>query len=278
MTLLGWILRGVLLSSGLAVAASESSPWSAIEVSGQGDAVLNRVMFVNDRVGWVCAGRNTLLKTGDGGRTWSVLNTNVSGSSIDLSGVWFVDENRGWAAGAISHEPTIWGTTDGGMSWTVQEILPKHSADSTGGMLDVHFANGLDGWAVGFNGPNAIIAASRDGGGHWSIKYSGSEITGQFSRVQFDGALSGWTLSPEALMQTRDGGNTWRLRHYNGALLNDIDSVHSNGAWVAGAWGHLLRTRNGVTWANVTIGGPLGDHFFGFVKFASGDRGWAWGT
>ena len=79
-------------------------------------------------------------------------------------------------------------------------------------------------------------------------------------------------------MQTGDGGETWQLRYFDPGLLNAIDVVDPSDVWVAGAWGHLLHTRNGVAWSQVPLAGSLEEHFFGYVKFIGPDRGWAWGT
>src|SRR5205085_2663153 len=119
----------------------------------------------------------------------------------EVSGLWFVDENRGWAVGAVDQRPTIWETTNSGDSWAVQRMLPRAYSDSNGALLDVHFVDQTHGWAVGRNGFNAIILATDDGGRHWNTQYSGNEITGQFSRVQFADTLNGCSLSSEGAMQ-----------------------------------------------------------------------------
>ncbi len=272
------LFLALFLSCRLQFAETQPSPWSVIKVHAQGDASLNRILFTNDRVGWICAGLNTILKTADGGRTWAVQKTNLAVPGTDISGIWFADENRGWAVGAIGHQPVIWQTHNGGETWGLQQSWPRAYADSLGAALDIQFVDDAHGWAVGFNGFSAFIVATDDGGRHWTTQYSGSEITGQFKRVQFRDLQNGWALSDGAVMQTRDGGESWQLRYFDPALLNAIDVVSPSEVWVAGAWGHLLHTRNGVAWSQVPIGGPLGDHFFGYVKIIGTDRGWAWGT
>jgi photosystem II stability/assembly factor-like uncharacterized protein len=240
---------------------------------------LNRILFASDRVGWICAGLNTILKTVDGGKTWNVVQTNLAVPGTDVAGIWFGDEDRGWAAGAVGQQPAVWQTRDGGRTWAIQQLWPRASAESLGGMLDIRFVDDAYGWAVGFNGSSAIIVGTDDGGQHWKTQFSGGEIAGQFSRVSVSDRLNLWVLSRDgAVMQTRDGGQSWQLRYFDPGLLNSIDVVDSSDVWVAGAWGHLLHSRNGVAWPQVPLSGPLADHFFGYVKFVSMDRGWAWGT
>ena len=273
-----WICFALFLFCSLRTSGAQFSAWSAIAVPVQGDAPMNKIVFVNDRIGWICAGLNTILKTLNGGTTWTVLQTNLAVPGTDVSGVWFADQDRGWAVGALGQQPTIWQSLDGGKTWAMQHLWPHAYADSLGALLDVRFANDTRGWAVGYNGFNAIIVETNDGGRHWNTQYSGSEITGQFSRIRCIDHLNAWVLSLSAVMQTRDGGGSWQLRHFDPALLNDIDVVGASEAWVAGAWGHVLHSRNGVAWPKVPFGGPFADQFFGYVKFISKNRGWAWGT
>jgi photosystem II stability/assembly factor-like uncharacterized protein len=259
-------------------AGSQPSPWKVIKLQGQVDAPLNRIVFAGDHVGWICAGLNTLLKTVDGGKQWTVLPTNLAVAGTEISGIWFLDQDQGWAAGTIGQKPAIWKTVNGGKTWAVQQLWPRDSEDSLGGMLDIYFADDSYGWAVGFNGPNAMIVTTADGGEHWTLQYGGPEITGQFSRVQFTDRRNGWALSLDAVMQTDDGGVSWRLRRYEPALLNDIQALPTSGAWVAGGWGSVLHSPDGIRWSRSVMSGRLKEEFFGWVRFINDQVGWISGT
>src|SRR5437870_1584555 len=87
-------------------ADTKPSLWRLVELPTPPDQQLSRIMFANERAGWISAGRNTILKTIDGGKRWSVLDTKLA-TQTDISGLWFVDESRGWAAGTTDHRPTI---------------------------------------------------------------------------------------------------------------------------------------------------------------------------
>jgi photosystem II stability/assembly factor-like uncharacterized protein len=237
----------LFLCCGLPPAGAQSTPWSAVEVRGQGDAPLDRILFVNDHVGRIIAGAKTISKTIDGGKTWTVLRTNLDEPGTEVTGIWFANDDRGWAAGTVGQHPAIWQSHDGGTTWTTQQKWPRAYADSNGAMLDVRFADDTYGWGVGYNGANALIVATHDGGRHWNTLYAGSEIAGQFSRVWSFDRLNVWVLSRDgALMQTKDGGESWQLRYFDPGLLNAIDVAGPSAVWVAGAWGHLLHTRNAV--------------------------------
>ena len=223
-------------------------------------------------------GLNGLLKTSDGGVTWAPLKTNLTERRTDLAGIWFKDENQGWAAGAIRQQPTIWETNDGGSSWTEKYTQTRAFEGSTGAMLDVRFVDATHGWAAGYNGFKATIMATYDAGEHWITQYSGGEITHQFNLVRFWDASHGWALGLNALMQTDDGGESWTLEYFGGgSLLNDIEVVGPSEVWVAGGWSHLVH-KQGYGLSEVPFNDSLPDTFIGWVRFASKDVGWAWGV
>jgi photosystem II stability/assembly factor-like uncharacterized protein len=274
------VLTAISLCLSVALGAdhgSNPSLWQAIDIRGLTQGPLSRITFVNDRTGWIVAGLNSILRTADGGQSWSLVSSNLSGTDNDVTGLSFVDEDRGWASGSTRDGAAIWQTQDGGRSWVLQERWPTTSDGQRSAMLDVHFVSKLQGWAVGTADGKAIIVATQDGGLRWTIGYQGSEITSQFSRVHFSDHLNGWVLSLDAVMQTDDGGSSWHLRRYDPAVLNDIEAIEPEDAWVAGAWGHVLHTSDGIRWSRVRIPRPQ-QEFFGWVRFVDRLRGWVSGT
>jgi hypothetical protein len=69
---------------------------------------LNSVSFPHSHVGTVVGDFGTILRTTDGGITWS---PQVSGTTLDLNSVCFIDSSSGTAVGDGG---TIIHTTDGG--------------------------------------------------------------------------------------------------------------------------------------------------------------------
>jgi hypothetical protein len=74
--------------------------------------------------------RNTLFRTDDNGANWRKLFSETS-LERTISGVWFLDENRGWAilADETSLLLTLKTTVDGGNSWDSQVIDLRQTAD-----------------------------------------------------------------------------------------------------------------------------------------------------
>jgi photosystem II stability/assembly factor-like uncharacterized protein len=258
--------------------ADEGPPWQITNIPDKPQ--LYKVFFVNDRVGWILRGeiRNALLKTMDGGKTWTQLTTNLTQPRVEIASIWFADENRGWAAGVIRQQPTIWETRDGGSSWNAKYTEARAFEGSIGAMLDVRFVDQTHGWAVGYNGFKATIKVTYDAGQHWITQYSGGEITHQFNLVRFWDANHLWVLSDNAVMGTDDGGESWKLEYFGGgSRLNDIDVVGLSEVWVAGGWSRLVH-KQGYDWSEVPLNDSMGDNFIGWVRFASKDIGWAWGV
>jgi len=73
--------------------------------------------FVDSKLGWHVG--SSIMRTKDGGRTWQYVlqdkdERNRAFSGLNLDGVVFADNKRGWAWGPTS----IYKTTDAGETWT----------------------------------------------------------------------------------------------------------------------------------------------------------------
>lgn len=111
--------------------------------------VLYGVYLVDDATGWAVGTGGTILKTTDGGASWTA---QVSGTSATLYAVHFVDPLRGWVVGAGG---TILATRDGGATWQRQE------AGTSADLRSVWFTSANEGWIVGQGG---LILRTTTGG------------------------------------------------------------------------------------------------------------------
>ena len=82
-----------------------------------------KIYFVNQNVGYVSLesfNRGAVLKTTDGGQTWIRLPINDPQGNVNLEGVGFITEDRGWVGGWGSADFTAGyssETVDGGITW-----------------------------------------------------------------------------------------------------------------------------------------------------------------
>ena len=186
------------------VSADNGASWTQAEVPTR--ALLTAVHMHDERTGWAVGHDAVILRTGDGGETWTLVHQ-APEEELPLLDVWFRDERNGFAVGAYGY---FLATEDGGETWTSRAI----SED------DFHL-NALV--PVAGRSPEAqppgpqrlYIAAeagiayrSDDGGATWSelpSPYAGSWFGGlalDEERVLLTGLRGHLFLS-------EDGGDTW---------------------------------------------------------------------
>jgi photosystem II stability/assembly factor-like uncharacterized protein len=109
--------------------------------SQPGSAWLTNMNFPNRKTGWVCGRSGNIIKTTNAGINWT---TQVSGTTLNLGSVFFVDTLTGYLAG---NDLTIQKTTNGGTNWYT-------NANISGAFFfyTIFFHNALSGWAVGSSG------------------------------------------------------------------------------------------------------------------------------
>ena len=137
---------------------AKSDEWTWQNPLPQGND-LRDVCFVDANIGTAVGYYGTIVRTTDGGNSWTIQQ---SGTSLDLWGVSFSDASNGTAVGAGG---MILRTTDGGEHWNIQ------ASGTVEELRDVSFADANNGTAVGFGG---LILHTTDGGSTWVPQASGT--------------------------------------------------------------------------------------------------------
>lgn len=115
----------------------------------------NKIVMTDDMTGYI-TGYGVVMKTTDGGSTWSYLdirNDNFTGIHIIGNEIWVCG-----IAGSIFH------STDNGNTWDKQ----RNGNSVTNGnftLKDIYFADNMLGWAVGEKG---LVIQTTDGGNNWT--------------------------------------------------------------------------------------------------------------
>ncbi|MFC2090497.1 YCF48-related protein [Bacteroidota bacterium] len=259
--------------------------WTSVDAQAY-SMPLKQVQFIDDNIGYIGDGYQTLRKTTDGGLTWTTIALDIEN---DMMHFQFLDENNGWAIGGtqVGNSECIYKTTDGGQSWEkikygTRVYLSRVHAISTsefwaigwagiilhstdGGntinlmsnaetyasqIYDIFFVDENHGWAAGVFGK---LHKTTNGGSTWTECYSGS---GSFHKVYFIDKEKGWAAggswTDAKILKTTDGGENWDLNYSSdiGRILNIYFSDENNGVAI-GNKGILRTSDGGSTWTGI---------------------------
>ena len=222
---------------------------------------LTDVAFTNAATGWTCAG-GKIFKTSDGGANWT---SQYADSTLFLNDLFFLDSQRGWAAGRFGvygsefqYESTVLRTTDGGTTWQRANPLPGNAI-----FTGVQFISAAVGWGISnafdpYNGfpYDGTLMKSTDGGATWNPQIK-NYFSGPLSCVYFQDANNGWLAGSSFLAKTIDGGNTWSYSsQIDGPFSSNIASpcaINFVGAvgWILDLYFAYYTTNSGLSWVTV---------------------------
>lgn len=240
------------------------------------EASLRGLSVVDERIAWCGGSDGTLLRTTDGGATWTARPV-AGGEALDFRSIHALDADIVWVASAGSGGASrIYHTTDGGGNWTLQ-----HTNLEAEGFFDAiafwHDANGQQGLVVGDPVDGWLtILRTVDGGLNWIRVPADVQPPSPKGEYAFAASGTSIALAPPAtawivtggsvsrLLRSTDGGASWTASalplgdgsEAAGAFsVATLDGVH--GIAVGGDYtkpdlsaGHYARTTNGGrTWS-----------------------------
>lgn len=166
---------------------------------------LTSVSFADERNGWAVGHWGVILRTTDGGETWSLQRDDTS---VDqpLFSVWFSDARNGVAAGLWS---LILRTDDGGEHWEVVQppAPPEGQRRSDRNLFQIFPGASGELWIAAERGG---LLYSGDGGAHWSQVETGGK-----GSLWTGTALTSGTLLVAGLQgkvyRSADHGSSWQV-------------------------------------------------------------------
>jgi len=227
-------------------------------------------------------GPGTLLRTSDGGASWTVVSTTAEALVSDLR---FVDANTGWVLGSTETamgrplSNALFVTRDAGRTFQAEQLPAPDGYVS--GQLD-HMGGAprrMDGgWMVGATFANADLGlrteflVTTDLGRTWRTVWTVGGDSAAMPMAVFDAKhWLAWLEGGDGLATTEDGGTTWAPVHAGGLPANvggvrrmqftdprkgwmEVDLL-APGGYVQGT--QLYRTADGGgTWTPLVIPAP----------------------
>jgi photosystem II stability/assembly factor-like uncharacterized protein len=211
--------------------------------------------------------------------TWARQRT---GTMSWLHSVFFLDQQRGWAAGS---KGTLLRTLDGGNTW---QQRPASTEDV---VRDIFFTDEQNGWIVcevnpyqlkTKEDPRAYLMKTTDGGEHWKrIEIKGFDVDAILVRAMFSRNGRGWTFGEAgSIYTTHDAGDTWtKLQSPTRRLLLGGIFVDDDRGWIVGAGATIIQTSDGGdTWYQSALPQVEKSVRFTATSFVDNRSGWAVGS
>lgn len=183
-----------------------------------------------------------ILKSVDGGKTWSPLQ--ISGGGYKR--MHFLDSEYGHAAGGTTSRDYIARTLDGGKTWKTQSIGIQFPGSGYLLWLGIHFPHRLVGYVSGTDGR---IAKTADAGETWKAQETGTRR--MLHSLYFLDPDRGYAVGQAGtVLKTVDGGASWVPQEVpTKADLIDIDCPDTDKCYVVGDSGTVLKL-----WRNTPAG------------------------
>ena len=249
-----------VLSLGISLLATVSTTaqnWTSIPTPVPTNLILYGIEFPGgqNEIGYAGGsnvtynGKGTILKTVDGGVTWSVIwSSTVNGTGV--SAIHFLNVDIGFAG---TQGGAFMRTTDGGANWTSVDL---DTNNDQGDVHDIAFRDADHGALVtAYNG----MYRTADGGDTW-VPASTSPV-GQYALCYADGSTLFSCGINQSIYKSVDDGDNWTssfqgLFQVVGLGINFLDA--NNGMVTSEEGAYFKTTNGGATWTPGTIPNQFG--------------------
>jgi photosystem II stability/assembly factor-like uncharacterized protein len=220
---------------------------------------IREVWFIDQQQGWALTIDRNILRTTDGGATWSeqrkagTVQIKVPSNRAQpvmtqpeqIEHIYFINATHGWAWGGgqkdeRAEQPGILlATVNGGQTWT---SIPY---PFDGIVIDIFFLDSQRAWASSKSGG---FYKTTDGGLTWErseVIVYGDRV---FESIFFADANTGWVASRSGRMaRTMDGGRTWEklFKVKEEFHVREVFFTDKERGWAVGDQGVILYTTDG---------------------------------
>ncbi len=193
------------------------------------------VFFLNDTLGWVGSDSGKILRTTNGGESWTPTTTGLTSYQY-VTAIQFLDSDTGYAS---CYGGEMLKSVDGGLTWQ-----PAGPFDQQVLMQDFHFYNTQEGVAVGNGGE---VIRTTDGGTTWDSIPSPTTYSMLDLAVQGDVVVACGTWG--RVMRSTDRGQTWTVAQVGNSDHQSV-ALAPGGRAILGTDGRIQCSNDlGQTWA-----------------------------
>jgi len=232
-----------------------SQTWDYVNSTGT-EFIIYGMSFPPDqsKVGYACGMELTynadgvVVKTTDNGANWEQILPAEGEDPINgLQGIWFINENIGFAAGWNNY---FIKTIDGGASWTNVSC-----GSNIWYYTDVVFWDDDNGVASGYTNPvGPAVFVTNDGGDTWVTASSGV-VTTKIMSLSYADATTVYAVDLDGNVHTStDGGYNWTIKSTIDAMLFGVDFANTEFAVVGGEEEMFASNDGGRTWTGYYTG------------------------
>jgi hypothetical protein len=189
------------------------------------------------------SGNGMLLKTADGGQTWSSLWADTS--QHGLESMSFPTIYTGYVGGWNDY---LAKTTNGGNDWT---LLDPVAADVVWYYTAVAFKDEVNGVVTAkLDSGLPVVYTTSDGGATWNV---GSGLVASPVKVTYVQGNTYFLVTNNKIQKSTDGGMTWTTVHSTSETLNGIN-FYNEMTGIATGYQYIYKTTDGgATWTQQSI-------------------------
>lgn len=191
------------------------------------------VDFVNQYIGYLCGEDGLIMKTTNGGLSWTAQNSWVTSRLYDIK---FLNADSGLAVGSSG---LVLKTTDGGNNW-----ITTYYQTSTNYTIEIVNSNLI---FIGSAYSSGRLAKSTDFGTTW-IPITHSAIGSSVYSIYFVDENNGWIgTASSGILYTSDGGINWTQQIASSNTIYDVLFSSSLIGFAVDSKGKIYSTTNGGT-------------------------------
>ncbi len=244
----GFITAGDLLLKSLDGGVS----WDTTSISGFSYGNVQASHFCDKNTGFVLGGSGEILRTTDGGSSWSKVLSKMQNRAQFYTDIFMIDKFKGFmTGGGVSPGGSSWSvaySTNNGIDWQQASWGPGKPINT------VHFFDQNHGFALCWEG---LLLKTYDGGNNW--QQIQLQIDQNLKDMFFVSRDTGYMIASsysgyQYILKTTDIGQSWNILYqetdpYHDLQFNAIYFATPDHGMVVGNRGLIMVTQDGgVSW------------------------------